>query len=213
MEELKKCEASDGYSLDGTDFITLPFADDFNLITRDIRKHRKLMARLYDLTSSMGLKLKPQKCRSLSVRAGKSVELAFSLGDSEIRSILHDRCHKFLGGFYTFDCSAASVATVIKERVSEQLKNIDELLVRDEFKVRIYADYFLGANRFVFSVHDLGMTQLRDLNDLTHGYLKKWLGLPRCASWALVHDEHGLNIKSISHLYMESRAFNTISLA
>ena len=129
-----------------------------------------------------------------------------------IQSILHDRCHKFLGGFYTFDCSAASVATVIKERVSDQLKNIDELLVRDEFKVRIYADYFLGANRFVFSVHDLGMTQLRDLNDLTHGYLKKWLGLPRCASWALVHDEHGLNIKSISHLYMESRALNLASI-
>ena len=38
--------------------------------------------------------------------------------------------------------------------------------------------------------------------------MKKWLGLPRGASWALVHDVHGMNIKSIDHLYKESRALN-----
>ena len=81
-------------------------------------------------------------------------------------------------------------------------------MVRNECKVRIYSEYFLGANRFVISVHDLCLAQLDDLNSLTHRYLKKWLGLPRGASWALVHDAHGLNIKSISHLYMESRALS-----
>ena len=30
--------------------------------------------------------------------------------------------------------------------------------------------------------------------------------MPRGASWALVHDVHGLNVKSISHLYLESRS-------
>ena len=71
-------------------FISLPFADDFNLITRDIRKHKKLMARIHELTTSMGLKLKPRKCRSLSVKAGRSHEIEFSLGDATISSILHD---------------------------------------------------------------------------------------------------------------------------
>ena len=75
LEDLKRFEESDGYCLDGIGYITLPFADDFNLITRDIRKHRKLMARLHDLTTSMGLRLKPRKCRSLttgsSIRTGK----------------------------------------------------------------------------------------------------------------------------------------------
>ncbi|NCF47118.1 MAG: hypothetical protein GWP24_06070 [Alphaproteobacteria bacterium] len=92
--------------------------------------------------------------------------------------------------------------------MSEQLMNLDSLLVRNEYKVRIFADYFLNANRFVLSVHDLHLSQLRDLDNLVHRYLKKWLGLPNGASWALVHDVHGLNIKSISHLYMESRALS-----
>ena len=30
--------------------------------------------------------------------------------------------------------------------------------------------------------------------------------MPQGASWALVHDCHGLNIKSISHLYLEARS-------
>ena len=48
--------------------------------------------------------------------------------------------------------------------------------------------------------------QIDSIEALTHVFLKKWLGLPRGASWALVHDSHGLNVKSISHLYLESRA-------
>ena len=208
LEDLLKFEEDDGYCLDGMTFITLPFADKFNLITRDVRKHKKLMARLHQLTSSMGLKLKPRKCRSLSVKAGKSVEIGFSLGEAVIGSILHDRCHKFLGGIFTFDFSVASVATVIKDRVSDQLKNIDSLLVRDEYKARIYIDYLLGSLRFILSVHDLHTSQLKALDDLTHRFLKKWLGLPQCASWALIHDSHGLNVKSIAHLYKESRALN-----
>ena len=132
--------------------------------------------------------------------------MCFNLGDTEIGSILHDKYHKFLGGFYTFDFSVTSVAAVIKERVSDQLKNIDNLLIRNEFKARIYMDYLLGSLRFVLSVHDLHAAQLKDLDALSHRYLKKWLGLPRGASWALVHDQHGLNVKSFDHLYKESRS-------
>ena len=49
------------------------------------------------------------------------------------------------------------------------------------------------------------MSQIDALDDLTHRFLKGWLGLPQCATWALIHDVHGLNIKSIGHLYKESR--------
>ena len=139
LEDLRRFESSDGYCLDGVPFITLPFADDFNLVTRDIRKHKKLMAWLHDLTTSMGLKLKPRKCRSLSIKAGKSEEIAFSLGNDVIVSILRDKYHKFLGGYFTFSYSGSSIAAVIKERVSDQLKSLDLTLIRNEYKVRFYA--------------------------------------------------------------------------
>ena len=138
--------------------------------------------------------------------AGKSRELTFSLGDSEIGSILHEKFHKFLGGIYTFKSTSSAAAEVIRDKIGEQLKNVDDLLVRNEYKVRIYADYILGSNRFLFSIHDLCSSQIESLESLTHSYLKKWLGMPRGGTWALVHDSHGLNIKSIRHLYLESRS-------
>ena len=97
-------------------------------------------------------------------------------------------------------------ASVVKAKIHSQLENIDKLLVRNEYKVRIYADYYLSSLRFLFSIHDLHKRQINDLENLTHSFLKKWMGLPRGASQALVHDYHGLNVKSISHLYLESRS-------
>ena len=133
------------------------------------------------------------------------MEVVFPLGDAEISSILHDKYHKFLGGFYTFDFSTASVADVIRDKIGDQLRNIDALLVRSEYKVRIYAEYLLNSCRFMLAIHDLNRSQLNMLESLTHSYLKRWLGLPKGASWALVHDAHGLNVKSVSHLHEESR--------
>ena len=211
IEDLMKFEESDGYGLEGKFFISLPFADDFNLITCGVRKHRTLMTCLQDLTSSMGLKLKPRKCKSLSIKAGKSVDIGFFLGDSLIGSILNDAYHKFLGGIFTFACTPSSVASVVEDKIRKHLINIDELMVRKEYKARIYSDYLLGSLRFLFSIHDLHKRQIETLEALTHRYLKKWLGLPRGASWALVHDSHGMNVKSISHLYLESRSL-TLSL-
>ena len=42
--------------------------------------------RCHNLTRSMASKLKPKKCRSLSIRAGKSVGFHYFLGDEEILS-------------------------------------------------------------------------------------------------------------------------------
>ena len=182
LEKLKQMEGKYGYNINGERVITLPFADDFNLITTDKRRHQLIIDQLQTLTRSMGLKLKPSKCKSLSIRSGSSVDLEFKLGDDTIDSIIHDRSHKFLGAHYTFASTGGAVADIIYDKFKSGLENIDSLLIRDEFKVRLYSDYFLGSNRFILSVHDLNLTQLRRMEDLTHGFLKKWLGMPQSGS-------------------------------
>ena len=61
-------------------------------------------------------------------------------------------------------------------------------------------------------MHNLNLSQLKVLDDLSHGYLKKWLGIPQSGSWCLMHDRHGIDIKSVSHLYRESRAVSLCSI-
>ena len=98
----------------------------------------------------MGLKLKPRKCKSLSIRSGKSENIGFKLGDAYLGSLLGETFHKFLGAFYTFENLGGEVASLVLSKFRTGLENIDGLLVRDELKVRIYAEYFLNSNRFVF---------------------------------------------------------------
>ena len=59
LEKLKQVEDKYGYNLNGERVITLPFADDFNLVTTDKRRHQIIINQLQDFNSSMELKLKP----------------------------------------------------------------------------------------------------------------------------------------------------------
>ena len=65
-------------------FITLPYADDFCLITTNKRTHQKLINEIDDNIESMGMKLKPSKCSSFSLSSGSSkvVEFFYRIGQS-----------------------------------------------------------------------------------------------------------------------------------
>ena len=127
------------------------------------------------------------------------------MGADKINSIIHETSHKFLGAQYTFASSGRAVADIVHNKLKAGLENIHSLLIRDEYKVRLYSEYFLSANRFILSIHDVNLSQLRQMEDLTHRYLKGWLGMPQSGSWVMVHDRHGMAVKSISHLYREAR--------
>ena len=201
-----------GYNLNGERVITLPFADDFKLITTDKRRHQLIINQLQDFTSLMGLKLKPSKCKSLSIRSGRSENIEFVLGDDAIKSIIHETSHTFLGAHYTFASSGCAVADIVYDKLKTGVENIDSLLIRNEYKVRVYSEYFLGANRFIFSIHDLNLSQLRRMEELTHRYLKRWLGMPQSGSWAMVHDRHGMAVKSVTPLYKEARSLSLVNV-
>ena len=76
-------------------------------------------------------------------------------------------------------------------------------MVREEFKLWIYAKYFLPSKRFLLTVHTLTKTQLQALDTLTDKAIKRRVGLPRSATNAVIHMPQALDIKSISQLYTE----------
>ena len=57
--------------------ITLPYADDFCLVTTNMRCHQKYMNEINTNINSMGMKLKPCKCRSFSICSEKSQKCIF----------------------------------------------------------------------------------------------------------------------------------------
>ena len=205
--KLKNVEEKYGYKLcsDGktTSVITLPYADDFCLITSDLRTHRKLISEIHDNINSMGMRLKPSKCRSLSIQSGSSKDVPFHIGDNRIPSI-RDEEQKFLGRLLFFSGKSEETFKHIYEILKDALEHIEASLIRSEYKLWILKNYLLPSKRFLLTVHTLSPSHLSRLDTFVDKYTKKWAGLPRSATNVVIHSEQALDIPSITTIYTEA---------
>ena len=166
------------------------------------------MNRIDSNITSMGMRLKPSKCRTFSISSGSpSSTTSFFIGQDKIPTIAEEE-QKFLGKVLFFTGKSEETFSLVKDAFTKQLDNIDKLAVRNEYKMWIYSNYFLPANRFLLTVHDITETHLKKLDTLTDKYVKKWAGLPVCATNALLHLPAGLDFKSISLLYTEAHVIS-----
>ena len=209
IEKLKQ-ESKFGYDLNGTKYITTPFADDFNLITTNKRTHQRLINNINGWINSMGLKLKPPKCVSISIISGKPTPVNFEINNSPINT-LQSAPHKFLGSHLTFQNKQSEILNFVSNHIRCRLDRVDELLIRNEYKIRIYRDYILPATRFHLTVHELTSTSLDKLDALANRYVKRWTHLPRSATPAVLHLPCFLDIKSIKCLYHECQTAAYVS--
>ena len=95
---------------------------------------------------------------------------------------------------------------LLQENIMERLENLEKTAIRSEFKLEIYQIYLLPSIRFLLTVHDLPISLLSKLDTMADQYLKKWAGLPKCATNAILHLNTALDIKKISTLYKEVHA-------
>ena len=110
--------------------ITLPYADDFCIITTDLRKHQKLINTVNNYTQSMGMKLKPSKCRSFSIKSGKPSIINFKIGDNLIPSIYHEE-QKFLGKVLFFNGKSEDTFNYMKSEIKVRLDRIEATEIRN----------------------------------------------------------------------------------
>ena len=156
--------------------ITKPYADDFEIVTNNKIKHQKLQNDIQKKSESMGLILKPSKCRSLSITSGKPTNITFTLKDPNSDNLinlktLEDDPFKFFGSTITFRNTAAENYDILNDMLTKKLENLDKCLIRGEYKVAIYSRYLLPSLRFHMSVHSIHQTQLDKLDHLLGKYL------------------------------------------
>ena len=178
-------------------FITFPYADDFCLITRDRRTHQRIINEISKHINSMGMKIKPSKCRSFSLRSGSPGIIHFDIEGYKVPSIAEEE-QKFLGRVLFYSGKSVECFQLLENQIRIKLENLEKTAVRSEFKLEIYKTYILPSIRFLLTVHDLPITHLKKLDSLADKFLKKWAGLPKCATTAVLHLNSALNIKNIS---------------
>ena len=204
IEYLKMKEDTYGYDLNGSRYITLPFADDFCLITSDKRRHQKIMTEINDITKTMNLTLKPVKCKSISICSGKSTDCTFSLGNVTLKS-LKDNPEKFLGSNITFEGKSKNIHELVQVKLRSMTENITTCSIRDEFKLKVYTQYAMPSVRYMLTVHELTDTQLDSLDHMHTNTVKSLMGLPpKGPTPAFIHSPDGLGFPRISDIYSES---------
>ena len=134
-------QKSSGYNLKNEDIITFPYSDDFCLITTNKRTHQKLMTEIDKRVTSMGMNVKPSKCRSFSISSGTPKVENFAIGVNKIPSI-RDGDQKFLGKLIFFQNKSADTLNHIKEEIETRILNIDNTKCAQSTK--------FGSTNFIF---------------------------------------------------------------
>ena len=223
IEYIKKFKAKQGYKIKGPDentpspthIITTPFADDFNLISRDKKLHQNLISEIIKKTKSMGLSFKPSKCRSLSICSGQAKSVTFVMTNSAGKEIhidtVHQRPMKFLGSNISHVNSPYEYFDQLHKTLSEKLDNIDNSKVRGEHKLAVYELYTLPSMRYHFSIHDLHKTHLDKLDNLSRKHIKKWLNIQtRGVTDVGIFHPYLMGVKQPSQLYLEGHTSNML---
>ena len=120
--------------------VTTPFADDFNLLTREKGIHQILLSDIEEKIKSMGFILKPTKCRYLSIEKGKVENIKFKLMNYETDSVI-DRLIKFIGSVVGAVNTPSAMFVEIMSKLKTKLENISKSTLRGEFKLNIYTRY------------------------------------------------------------------------
>ena len=207
IEYIKKQREQQGYELKTSPsakfVVTPPFADDFNIISRNSTKHQQLVKDVEIKLKSIGLTLKAPKCRSLSIQGGKISNISFSLDNSgnpvNILSVL-EKPMKFLGSEVTGDNSQSAMFASMKTKIETKLENINKSTLRGEYKLNIYSCYALPSMRYFMSVHYINKTQMDQLDRLVRKYLKLWLKIPK----------NGVTDAAIFHPYILFFCFSSL---
>ena len=207
IQYIEKQEGSQGYELklknkSVKNVVTTSFADDFNIISKNKDLHQKLVLDVEKKIRSMGLILKPPKCRALSIQRGTPGIVDFNLTDVTgkkipISSVL-TKPLKFLGSIVAEDNSPNAKYALIEEKLRVKLE-----------KLAIYSRYALPSMRFFISVHQIHKSHQEKLDTLARKHLKAWLSIPsRGATDASIFHPSMLSIKTPSSLYKEATLNN-----
>jgi len=140
------------------------------------------------LTSDLDLTFQPSKCISYLFDGHYHSREGIQLSGGSTRPIT-DGGTKFLGK--SIDVSLSATKTAAKKKIIDKLtyvlSTVNTLPIRGEYKLWVYQNYIVSLLRFHLSVDAISKGAITELENLTTRYFKKWLGLPRCATCAILY--------------------------
>ena len=176
IQSLQNQSQKFGYKLGDFSYVTLPYADDFCLISTHKTSHRNLINQIQSQVSSMGLKLKTSNVVHFLFQGG-SLKMSLS-----ILRITESPLSKVKSKNFWESCCSSKRNL---KRLLPCLKTSFLKALRILRKLRSKISTNFGSTLTIFSpqtslltVHTLTQTQLKLLDTLTDKAIKRWAGVP-----------------------------------
>ena len=166
---------------DGREHFLKCFADDLTIVTRSPKRLQLAVNKLQEITSWLGMEIKPSKCRTFGTGKGGYRKINIDIAGQTILNI-EDATSKFLGMELSLSQSPKEKAQIASKSLLQIIRPLHEFPLPNRDKVQLYRNFALPKMRWVLLVQDVLPTALRSITSEIEQYLKKWWHLPRSTS-------------------------------
>jgi hypothetical protein len=154
------------------------FMDDLTIISSEREQVVEGLKHLDDLIAWTGMRFKPKKSRSLSIRKGKVVGRKFCVGGETVPTVMEQGV-KSLGRWYERQLTDKHRGVQVFEQAREWLKTIDGTLLPGSAKVWCCQFGIMPRLTWQLSVYDIAVSRVEKLQQCMSVFYRKWLGVPR----------------------------------
>ena len=135
----------------------------------------KLVTRLQELFKLAAMKIKPSKCRSLSLLKGNCKEIKFYLSGNEIPTI-REKSVKSLGRCYSRPLTDRRRWQNLRKQLQDGLRSIDKCDLMN--KNKIWSIYFglIPKLAWPLQIYEVSFTKAETIERLISKFIKKMVG-------------------------------------
>ena len=139
------------------------------------------------------MKVKPSKCRSVSISKGKLVEERFYIDGEVIPSIV-EKPVKSLGRWYNSTLSDRGQVSELREFIVKAISTIDKTFLPGKLKLWCLQFGLLPCIRWPLTVYEVAISEVEKFERVMNKAAKNWLRVPCCLSTLTLHGKRNFEV-------------------
>ncbi len=181
--------------------------DDVTSLLQTAACTSRLLSRMDELMSWAGMKIKPSKSRSLSLRREVRNESTFFIVGGEKIPFLSEQLIKSLGRQYMVEFRDKHMGRTVMKPLSEGLAKFDQSQLPGKYKVWCYQFTLYMRVMWPLKMSEIPSSTASKMDGKANTFIRKWLGLPRCLSETSLFGRNTLqlSLQSISLGYKQEK--------
>ena len=190
------------------------FMDDITTTTETVPQTKYLLASLSEKLNWAGLRIKPEKCRSLVIIKGNIQKRDIKIDEKVITSI-QDMPVKYLGKQYNASLGEKDQIKLVEYNLKSDLKKIERCKIPGRYKCWIVQHMLIPKMMWPLNIYNIPLSKIEELQKKITGALKRWLKIPKSFSTDCLYSTSTklrLSYSSLTEEYRASKARNQVTL-